>query len=57
MITKSKVQFQLDSFIRRKADNENRIQALTEELPILEARITELTLALETAPEDPVFSL
>ncbi len=57
MITKSKIEFQIAGMQKRITDSETLIERLQAEKPILEARLAELQVELENAPEDPVINL
>lgn len=55
MITKSKVQFQINGIQSRIASDTLQKEKLEVNIPLLEARLAELQVELEAAPEDPVF--
>lgn len=54
---KTKIQFQIDQMQKRITDNVALTERLQNEKPLLEARLAELQVELENAPEDPVINL
>jgi hypothetical protein len=54
MQTRLQIQFRLNGLIKRKQDRERQIEALTNELPVLDAKIEELQIELENTPEDVI---